>query len=162
MCRPIGTHVKVGKGLVAGALRDGLCLGAEVVQMFAGNPRGWAHSAGHRDRDSAFRDATAEAGGRVVIHSPYLVNLGSPTAATYERSVASIAHNLRRALGVGGGGVVVPPGSWGGGRGAVGAAMRQVRAGLLPLLDVLPEDGPWGLLEATAGQGRSLCAGVED
>ncbi len=46
---------------------------------------------------------------------------------------------------------------------AYAAAMRQVRAGLLPLLDVLQEaDGPWLLLEPTAGQGRSLCAGVED
>ena len=31
---------------------------------------------------------------RVFIHTPYLVNLGSPTPSTYERSVASVAHNL--------------------------------------------------------------------
>jgi deoxyribonuclease IV len=44
--------------------------------------------------------------------------------------------------------------------------MRQVREALLPLLDVLSsvadDDAPWLLLEPTAGQGRSLCAGVED
>ena len=41
--------------------------------------------------------------------------------------------------------------------------MRQVREGLLPLLDVVAaDDAPWLLLEPTAGQGRSLCAGVED
>ncbi len=44
--------------------------------------------------------------------------------------------------------------------------MRQVREGLLPLLELLGDDpsdgGPWLLLEPTAGQGRSLCAGVED
>jgi deoxyribonuclease-4 len=40
--------------------------------------------------------------------------------------------------------------------------MRQGRGGLLPLLDMLGEDGPWLLLEPTAGQGRSLCAGVDD
>src|SRR5262249_49942105 len=34
---------------------------------------------------------------------------------------------------------------------------------LLPLLDTLDSAGmPWLLLEPTAGQGRSLCAGVED
>ena len=43
------------------------------------------------------------------------------------------------------------------------AAMRQVREGLLPLLDAIADDAaPWLLLEPTAGQGRSLCAGVED
>ncbi len=43
------------------------------------------------------------------------------------------------------------------------AAMRQVREGLLPLLDaVAGDDAPWLLLEPTAGQGRSLCAGVDD
>ncbi len=41
--------------------------------------------------------------------------------------------------------------------------MRQVREGLLPLLDaVAGDDAPWLLLEPTAGQGRSLCAGVDD
>jgi deoxyribonuclease-4 len=46
---------------------------------------------------------------------------------------------------------------------AYAAAMRQVREGLLPLLDAIAADSaPWLLLEPTAGQGRSLCAGVED
>ena len=38
-----------------------------------------------------------------------------------------------------------------------------MREGLLPILDTL-EDAqmPWLLLEPTAGQGRSLCAGIED
>ena len=43
------------------------------------------------------------------------------------------------------------------------AAMRQVRDGLLPVLDAIADDAaPWLLLEPTAGQGRSLCAGVDD
>jgi deoxyribonuclease-4 len=40
--------------------------------------------------------------------------------------------------------------------------MRQIREGLLPVLDAVGSDGPWLLLEPTAGQGRSLCAGVDD
>jgi deoxyribonuclease-4 len=95
------------------------------------------------------------------VHAPYLVNLGSPTPATYERSVASVAHNLRRAAGIGAEGVVVHTGSCVA-DGGTAQAMRQVREGLLPLLDMLGEDGPWLLLEPTAGQGRSLCAGVDD
>lgn len=163
---PVGTHVTVGKGLVAGALASAEELGCEAFQVFVGNPRGWALSVGKPAEDAAFRAATAERGLRVFVHAPYLVNLGSPTPATYERSVASVAHNLRRAAEIGAEGVVVHTGSFvDPGEGSAeryDAAMRQVREGLLPLLDGLSEDSPWLLLEPTAGQGRSLCAGVED
>ena len=167
---PIGTHVLVGKGLTAGAFASAVELGCEALQLFAGNPRGWALSAGNPAEDARFRAATREAGMRVFIHSPYLVNLGSPTASTYEKSVASVAHNLRRAAEIGAEGVVVHTGSFVDpstdpteSEARYAAAMRQVRDGLLPLLDaVADEAAPWLLLEPTAGQGRSLCAGVED
>jgi deoxyribonuclease-4 len=158
---PVGTHVKIGSGLVSGALATADAIGAEVVQVFAGNPRGWASSPGDPGVDAAFRDANRASGRRVVIHTPYLVNLGSPTPATYVRSVATVAHNLKRAVDLGAEGVVVHTGSCVD-EGAVDAAMRQVREGLLPVLDVLGTDGPSLLLEPTAGQGRSLCAGVDD
>jgi deoxyribonuclease IV len=158
---PVGTHVQVGKGLVKGALVQAAEVGAETIQVFAGNPRGWAHSAGDPSVDRAFRDACETSGMRVFIHTPYLVNLGSPTPSTYERSVASVAHNLKRAVEIGAEGVVVHTGSCVD-EGTLDAAMRQVREGLLPVLDAAGEDAPWLLLEPTAGQGRSLCAGVED
>lgn len=164
---PIGTHVLVGKGLVDGAVANADLVGAETFQVFTGNPRGWALSEGKPSEDHRFRDLMGERGTRVFIHAPYLVNLGSPTPATYERSVASVAHNLKRAAEIGAEGVVVHTGSYvdpGEGDSAArhASAMRQVREGLLPILDALGDDGPWLLLEPTAGQGRSLCAGVED
>ena len=163
---PVGTHVQVGKGLVAGALASADELGAETIQVFVGNPRGWAHSKGDPAVDAAFRTATAERGMRTFIHAPYLINLGSPTPATYEKSVAVLAHNLRRAAEIGAEGVVVHTGSFvdpSGDEEKYAAAMRQVREGLLPILETLEDDAaPWLLLEPTAGQGRSLCAGVED
>jgi deoxyribonuclease-4 len=158
---PLGSHVRVGKGLVDGALATARSIGAETLQVFAGNPRGWAHSAGKPAVDAAFRDRCLELGLRTFVHAPYLVNLGSPTAATYERSVASVAHNLVRAVAIGAEGVVVHTGSCVD-EGSLDAALRQVREGLLPVLEQLDEEGPWLLLEPTAGQGRSLCAGVDD
>jgi deoxyribonuclease-4 len=163
---PVGTHVTVGKGLVAGAFARARELGCEAFQVFVGNPRGWALSAGDPREDIRFRDACAEAGMRTFIHAPYLVNLGSPTPATYERSVASVAHNLRRAAEIGAEGVVVHTGSFvdpSDSTERYDAALRQVREGLLPVLEAVADaDAPWLLLEPTAGQGRSLCAGVED
>ncbi|WP_309136312.1 deoxyribonuclease IV [Nocardioides campestrisoli] len=167
---PIGTHLQVGKGLASGALASARELGCETLQVFVGNPRGWALSAGNPTEDGGFREGCAAAGIRSFIHAPYLVNLGSPTPATYERSVAVVAHNLLRAGQIGAEGVVVHTGSFvdpagdpAGAAARYAAAMRQVREGLLPVLETLDgDDAPWLLLEPTAGQGRSLCAGVED
>jgi deoxyribonuclease-4 len=80
---------------------------------------------------------------------------------TFERSVQTVAHNLERAVELGAEGVVVHTGSCVD-EDSFEAAMRQVRKGLMPVLDALGSDGPWLLLESTAGQGRSLCASVED
>jgi deoxyribonuclease-4 len=158
---PVGSHVFAGPGLVRGALRTAAAIEAEAIQVFVGNPRGWAPSAGDPAVDEAFRAACAERGIRSFVHTPYLVNLGSPTAATYQRSVATVEHNLRRASRLGAEGVVVHTGSCVA-DGAVEAALRQVREGLLPVLDRLDEEDPWLLLEPTAGQGRSLCGVVDE
>ena len=55
--------------------------------------------------------AYVKSGMRVFVHAPYLVNLGSPTPATYEKSVHTVAHNLKRAAEIGAEGVVVHTGS---------------------------------------------------
>jgi deoxyribonuclease-4 len=163
---PVGTHVPVGRNRVNGARPTAEELGCEAIQVFVGNPRGWACTDGDPAIDAAFAEATAERGIRTFIHTPYLVNLGSPTEATYEKSTALVAHNLRRAAEIGAEGVVVHTGSYvdpEGGATRYAAALRQVREALMPLLDALDGDGaPYLLLEPTAGQGRSLCAGVDD
>lgn len=158
---PVGAHVPVRSGLVRSVLPTMREIGAETLQVFLGNPRAWATSPGDPAQDEEFAATCERDGIPAFVHAPYLVNLGSPTAATYERSVASVDHNLARARAIGARGLVVHTGScvrddW------FDTAMRQVRAGLLPLLDALAPEGPRLLLEPTAGQGRSLCAGIED
>lgn len=136
-------------------------IGAETLQLFLGNPRGWAASAGNAAQDKAFRGECERDGLSSFVHAPYLINLGSPTPKTYAKSVASVAHNLDRAAAVGARGLVVHTGS-SVRDGAFDLALKQVREGLLPLLDRLDGDGPRLLLEPTAGQGMSLCASIDD
>lgn len=158
--RPIGAHVPVAGGLAAGALRYARALGAEAIQVFVSNPRGWALSAGDPRQDAALRDHVAQTGLKVFVHSPYLINLGSPDALTRKRSAESLAHSLQRGQEIGALGVVVHTGS------AVTASRDQgiahVRDSLLPLLDSLGDDGPDLLLEPTAGQGQMLCTVAAD
>ncbi|MGY1523050.1 deoxyribonuclease IV [Streptomyces sp. MN3] len=159
---PIGSHVPVAGGLHSVGLSYARDLGAETVQVFVANPRGWATPAGNPLQDEAFRAACAEASIPAYVHAPYLINFGSHTPATVERSVESLRHSLRRGREIGALGVVVHTGSATGGRERA-VALRQVREHVLPLLDGLTrDDDPYLLLEPTAGQGASLCSLVED
>ncbi|MFG3283866.1 deoxyribonuclease IV [Streptomyces sp. NPDC048111] len=162
MRNPIGGHVPVAGGLATVGLGYAREIGAEAVQVFAANPRGWATPAGNPAQDERFRAECAEASIPAYVHAPYLINFGSHTAATVERSVESLRHSLRRARAIGALGVVVHTGSATGGRPRA-EALAQVRTHLLPLLDELThDDDPFLLLESTAGQGSSLCSRTWD
>ncbi|QTZ91506.1 deoxyribonuclease IV [Streptomyces auratus] len=159
---PVGGHVPVAGGLAKTGLPYAREMGDEVVQVFVANPRGWATVPGNPEQDEAFRAACAQEQIPAYVHAPYLINFGSHTEATVERSVLSLRHSLRRGREIGALGVVVHTGSATGGRPRA-VAMAQVRERLRPLLDELTHpEAPWLLLEPTAGQGASLCALAED
>ncbi|MEU2430075.1 deoxyribonuclease IV [Streptomyces sp. NPDC007861] len=162
MRSPVGAHVPVAGGLARTGLPYARAVGAETVQVFVANPRGWATPAGNPAQDELFREACAAEGMPVYVHAPYLINFGSHTPATAERSVESMRHSLRRGREIGALGVVVHTGSATGGRSRA-VALAQVRELVLPLLDELThDDDPYLLLESTAGQGFSLCSRAED
>jgi deoxyribonuclease-4 len=157
----IGAQIQIKGGLARGGLAYTDAVEARAVQVFVGNPRGWKLTAGNPAQDALFTAGCTERDIPSFIHTPYLVNVGSPTEATVELSIASIAHNLRRGAELGCSGVVVHAGS------AVGedryeAALRQLHERLLPVLETLPDDGPRLLIEPTAGGGKALAATVED
>ncbi|WP_406042576.1 deoxyribonuclease IV [Micromonospora sp. NBC_00898] len=159
--RPIGSHTPTSGGLAKAALPYVDAAGSGVVQVYVSNSRGWALPAGDPAQDALFRDGCAERGVPVYIHASLLVNLGSPTPATVEKSAQTLAHALRRGAAIGARGVVFHAGS-AVDAGHAEAAMRQVREVLLPLLDeTAASGGPLLLVEPSAGGGRSLAARVE-
>ncbi|GAA3011118.1 hypothetical protein GCM10017559_37170 [Streptosporangium longisporum] len=153
---PIGGHVSVTGGLAKGGLKYAADIGAEMIQVFVTNPRGWALAAGDPAQDAKLRDS----GVLSFVHAPYLVNLGSPSPDTLDKSLATVRHGLLRAHAIGAKGLVVHTGS------AVSQsrddAMRQLHERLLPLLEEIPDDGPDLLLESMAGQAGMLCRTVQD
>lgn len=159
--RPVGAHAPTAGGLAKAALAYVDAAGAEAVQVFISNPRGWARSAGDPDQDARFVAGCQQRRLPVFVHASLLINLGSPTAATYEQSSAALAHALHRGAAIGAAGVVFHAGS------AVTddhypAAMQQVRQALLPLLDAADDQSwPHLLVEPSAGGGRSLAARIE-
>jgi deoxyribonuclease IV len=159
----IGAHATVTGGLATGGLAYAAEVGAEVIQVFVSNPRGWAAGLGDAGQDRALR----ESGIPVFIHAPYLINLGSGDPAVASKSANAIAHALRRGGEIGARGVVVHTGSAAGWAhedpgAAAGRALGQLAAIVLPLLDKLGDDDPDLLFEPMAGQGRMLCARAGD
>lgn len=157
----IGVHAPSSGGLARAALPYVDATGSGSVQIFMGNPRGWALVAGDRRQDEAFGSGCADRGIASFIHAPLLVNLGSPTEATVDKSVASLEHGLRRGTEIGASGVVFHAGS-SVEESYADQAFKQVREALLPLLDAAAAiGGPRLLVEPSAGGGRSLAARVE-
>jgi deoxyribonuclease IV len=159
----IGSHATVTGGLATGGLTYAAEVGAEVIQVFVSNPRGWAAGLGDPAQDRALR----ESGIPVFIHAPYLINLGSGDPSVAGKSADAVAHALRRGGEIGARGVVVHTGSaagWAEETSGAGRerALRQIREIVLPLLDKLGDDDPDLLLEPMAGQGQMLCARAGD
>ena len=156
----IGSHATVTGGLAAGGLAYAAEVGAEVIQVFVSNPRGWAAGPGDAGQDARLR----ESGKPVFVHANYLVNLGSGNPEVAAKSADGLAYALRRGAEIGARGVVVHAGSaagWAGER-AREQALRQIGELALPLLDKLGEDDPDLLFEPMAGQGQMLCARTGD
>lgn len=157
----IGAHVPTTGGMAKRSIAYAETVGAEVIQVFASNPRGWAMPEPNRAADEEFRKAARERDIATYVHAPYLINLGSPTYETYQNSLNSTRYSLSRGADIGALGVVIHTGS------AVEVnhvpqAWKQIRDGMMPILEALPDDAPPLLLEPTAGQGQSLVKRLED
>jgi deoxyribonuclease IV len=157
----IGSHATVTGGVATGVLAYASAVGAEVIQVFVSNPRGWAAGPGDPGEDARLRASRIP----VFVHATYLINLGSGNPEVAARSADAVAHALRRGADIGARGVVVHTGSaagWADRDAADGdardRALRQIGEIALPLLDKLGDDDPDLLFEPMAGQGQMLCA----
>ena len=160
--RRIGSHTKTSGGLAKAALPYVDAAGSETLQVYVSNSRGWALPAGDPKQDTLFRDGCGEREIPAFIHASLLVNLGSPTELTVERSVATLEHALLRGKAIGATAVVYHVGS-SVDEAHAEKAMHQLHESLLPLLDRAAAEGlPRLLVEPSAGGGRSLASKVQD
>jgi deoxyribonuclease-4 len=160
--RRIGSHTKTSGGLAKAALPYVDAAGSETLQVYVSNSRGWALPAGDPKQDTLFRDGCGERAIPAYIHASLLVNLGSPTELTVERSIATLEHALLRGKAIGATAVVYHAGS-SVDEAHAEKAMHQLHEALLPLLDRAAAEGlPKLLVEPSAGGGRSLASKVQD
>jgi deoxyribonuclease-4 len=156
--RLLGAHLSIAGGL-AQALWRGKELGCDCIQLFTKNANQWRARSLTEEAIAAFALARAATGvNPVAAHDSYLINLASPDAVLFERSVEALIEERRRAALLGLPYLVIHPGSHRG-SGEQEGLLRIARG----INRVLSEQGAQSggeevviLLETTAGQGAIL------
>lgn len=150
----LGAHMSIAGGYHK-AVYAAAGLGMDSVQIFTKNNNQW-RARPLTDEDAAlFRRAIDETGvQRPCAHDSYLINLASPDAALWRRSLDAFVIELERAEALGLDGVVMHPGSY---------VDSSEKAGLKRIVRAVDRAaartsgfraGIW--LETTAGQGTAL------
>jgi deoxyribonuclease-4 len=141
-----GTHKAVEAAAAAGC---------DCVQLFTKNNNQWNAKPLEPGHVAAFRGALDRLGvHHPVSHNSYLINLGSPDDALWEKSIAAMVVELERAELLGICGVVAHPGAFTTSSEEQGLA--RIAAGLDEVHRRLPRAQSRVLLENTAGQGSNL------
>lgn len=169
--RRVGPHLALGGGLLKAADRA-KAIGATAVQLFTDNPTAWRRRHEPPRALADFRSRLAEAGiGPIAVHAPYLINLCGANEDFWEKSVATVANELRVAATYGASFVVMHVGSHRGlgreqgiqrlvagmDRALAEAATRRATRDKHDALDL-----PMLVLENATGSGDGIGASLED
>ena len=154
----IGAHVSIAGG-VHTAFGRATQLGSETIQIFASSPRAWKFREFKPDDVVKYHEASEETGiAPVFIHGSYLVNIGG-APDQLEKSIDCLSRNMWAAVMINAAGVVFHAGSHKG-KGfdvVLGTAADTLRR----VLDSSPE-GPWLIVENSAGMGAHIGASFEE
>jgi deoxyribonuclease IV len=158
----IGAHVPVGDGLLR-ACTYATEVGCECIQIFAKSPRMWRGPGRDPDEAAAFIAERRRLGiGPVFVHAAYLINLGSSDPLLWDRSIAALADELRRADLVGAEAVIVHAGTVY--DGAHSSPVGRVSEGVARAWESsgVGEAGPRIALENSAGAGHAFGSHLDE
>ena len=137
------------------AIVRGSKLGCTTIQIFTKNANQWKERHLTGEDIDAFSEIRKRLNiGPIIAHSSYLVNLASPDAETYEKSISAVRHEMDRCEQLGIRCLVIHPGSHRGvgedeGIGRIVRAIDRVSS-------TRRGTGVSITLETTAGQGANL------
>ncbi|BCL82019.1 putative endonuclease 4 [Ktedonobacteria bacterium brp13] len=129
-------------------------LGCETIQIFASNPTAWRPPADDPALCTTFARTARECQlDPVVLHAPYIINLGSTDDVIWEKSIALLSWTLQRGALLGARYVVFHTGSHKGA--GIEAGLLRVAQGIARILPETPEEVML-LLENDVGAGNTL------
>ena len=154
----IGAHVSIAGG-VHTAFDRATQLGSETIQIFASSPRAWKFREFKSGDVLKYHEASEETGiAPVFIHGSYLVNIGG-APNQLEKSSDCLVQNMEAAATINAAGVVFHAGSHKGK--GFDAVLGTAADTLKRVLDSSPE-GPWLIVENSAGMGAHIGASFEE
>ena len=149
----LGAHVSAAGG-ISNAITNGQNIGAECIQIFAASPRTWASKPIADAEIEKYRALNAKSGlGPALIHSKYLVGLGSDNPESIAKSIDALVFDLDVAGKIGGLGAVFHPASHKG-RGFE-TVKQQFVDGVKQVLAQAP-DNVFLMMETSAGSGDHI------
>jgi len=146
----LGAHEAVAGGVSTAFLRAEAD-GADCLQIFTRNVRGWAAKPFQPEEVSRFRAEAKRTGMPVAAHSTYLVNLCSEDREIREKSWDALADELGRCEQLGIRWLIFHPGA----HSDEQVGLKLVSDGMTQALERSPGKGRL-LVETTAGQGSCL------
>ncbi len=150
----LGAHMSTSGGLST-AFDRGAKVGLNTMQIFTKNQNRWQQKPTPPEEIERWAAKQAETGiAPVVSHAAYLLNLGTPDEALWEKSVDALADELARAEQLGLLGVVFHPGAHMGTGEEAGLA--RIVAGINRAHELTLGYKTLTLVEGTAGQGTAL------
>ena len=155
----IGAHVSASGG-IGKAIDRALDIEAETIQIFGSGPQSWRFKLPEEALVASFLEKAREHDiCPVFLHAVYLINLGTPNAENLEKGITSLVNYMKLAADIEAAGVIFHGGSHRG----VGfdAVLSQTVASLQRVLEESPE-GPWLILENSAGMGNHIGASFQE
>ena len=154
MSPKLGSHVSAAGG-VSKAFERSRSIGCQTMQIFTRNQNRWDSKPLDPAEIEKWHVAAAETSiAPVISHASYLINLGSPDDALWEKSIGALVDELERAEALGLLGVVLHPGAHM--EQGEEAGIARVAAGLDRAHAATDGFKTLTLLEITAGQGTTL------
>ena len=147
-------------GGISNAVARGQEIGCEAIQIFGSSPQAWAFKPVLGEQIGRFKQGLINAGiGAEFLNAIYLINLGTPSEETLQKSIDSLINYMNLAAEIGADGVTVHPGSHGG-RGFETVLPHAAEA-IKTVLDASP-GGPCLAVENMAGMGQHIGAKFDE
>jgi deoxyribonuclease-4 len=107
----IGAHVSIAGG-ISNAPQRGLDIGCDAIQIFTKNQVQWKEPSLSEDEICSFEEEYNRAKLKsLIVHCSYLINLASPKANVYSKSLRAFVCELKRSEKIGANYVVIHPGA---------------------------------------------------
>ncbi|MCW2955261.1 MAG: deoxyribonuclease [Thermoleophilia bacterium] len=150
-----GAHLSSSGGIHK-AVERAVDIGADAVQVFVQSPRAWKPTVHPAENIEKFRELREHHLQGAVAHAIYLINVASDDDELWEKSATALDHTMRLGAELGLDAVIFHPGSHKGAESGIGGCQDRIAKACLRALDAGGDDGPWLLLENSAGQGGTV------